>query len=259
MVWVSAFYKQGTPGGVIGKSLIRNENSFARLTNLFQSKFKIRKSRIPTLPANSTVMKKSVVIGIGVGGVLLIGVFAIVFVPPRKPLSLSFLEYQPLRAKLKLTNNSSKTITYLTDYAGGAVLVLAKTSPAWTNSSRELLNGTGTDGLTGKARPIYIYADPGFMTNGPPDNFKILHPNDLKPGQSVELYAWLQADGSPIRVGTVCIVPQGKLAQQFGRWLNRVKRWCRMKPTVPGRVEVWCNEQLQVPLSPTRGTNHYDL
>jgi hypothetical protein len=205
------------------------------------------------------VTKKSVQISIAIGLALVVGISVIVVVAASEPLSLTFLEYQPLRAKLKLTNHSGKTITYLTDYSGGAALVLPTSSARWTNSSRELIRGTGMDGATGKTTPFYIYGDPGFMTNGPPDNFKILHHNDLKPGQSAELYAWLQADGSPIRVGTLCIVPQGKLAQQFGRWLNRVKRWCRMKTTPPGVVEVWCSQPLQDPSSLRPGTNWYDL
>jgi len=207
----------------------------------------------------SNVMKKPAFISIAIGIALLVGISLIIFVSAREPLSLTFLEYQPLRAKLKLTNNSGKTITYLTDYAGGAALALPKTFPGWTNSSRELVSGTMMDAATGKTMPFYIYADPGFTTNGSRFHTESLHPNDLKPGQSVELYAWLQADGSSTRAGTVCIVPQGKLAEQFGRWINRVKRWCRMKSTPPGLVEVWCAEPLQDPTSLTPATNHHEL
>jgi hypothetical protein len=203
----------------------------------------------------SRVRKKSTLISIVIGIALLAGISVILFVSAREPISLTFLEYQPLRARLRLTNNSGKTITYLTDYAGGAALTLPKMSRGWTNSSRELLSGAM--GAGGKR--IYIYADPGFMTNGGPDNYKSLQPNDLKPGQSAELYAWLQADGSPIRAGTLCLVPQGKLAEQIGRWLNRVKRWCRMKTTPPGVVEVWCSQPLKDPSSLRSGTNWYDL
>ena len=207
----------------------------------------------------SRVTKKSSFISIVIRIALLVGISGILFVSAPEPISLTFLEYQPLRAKLRLTNNSGKTITYLTDYSGGAALALPKTSAGWTNSSRELIRGTMMDGLTGKTTPFYIYADPGFMTNLGPDNSKSLQPNDLKPGQSAELYAWLQADGSSIRAGTLCIVPQGKLAEQFGRWLNRVKRSCRMKTTPPGVVEVWCSQPLQDRSSLKPGTSWYDL
>jgi hypothetical protein len=200
-----------------------------------------------TLISKSSVKKRWVLTSIAIGLALLAGISVIVFVTARKPISLTFLEYQPLRAKLKLTNNSSKTITYMTDYFGGAALVLPKTSAGWTNSSRELLNGAMMDGLTGKTTPFHIYADAGYMTNGSRSHTESLQPKDLKPGQSAEIYAWLQADGSPIRVGTVCIVPQGKFAQQFGRWINRVKDWCHVKSTPPGLVEVWCAAPLQDP------------
>ena len=74
-------------------------------------------------------MKKPAFISIAIGIALLVGISLIIFVSAREPLSLTFLEYQPLRAKLKLTNNSGKTITYLTDYAGAAALALPKTFP----------------------------------------------------------------------------------------------------------------------------------
>jgi len=190
---------------------------------------------------------------------VLVGISVIVFVSACETISLTFLEYQPLRAKLRLTNNSGKTITYLTHYSGGAALVLPKASRGWTNSSKELIKATGSDLATGGTTPFYIYADAGFMTNGSPGDSKILHAKDLKSGESADLYAWLQADGTPIWVGTLCIVPQGELAQQFGRWMDRVKRWCRMRTLPPGVVEVWCSQPLQDRSSLMPGTNWYDL
>jgi hypothetical protein len=209
--------------------------------------------------SNSPAMKKRALMGIAIAVVVLAGISVNVFVSAREPISLTFLEYQPLRARLRLTNNSDKTITYLTDFSGGAGLTLPQTSTGWANSSRELLRATGTDAATGETTPIYIYADLGFTTNGTRGNGKILHPKELKPGESAEIYASLQADGSPIRVGTLCIVPQGKLAEQFGRWMDCVKRWCQMKSAPPGVVEVWCAQPLQDPSSLTPGTNWYDL
>ena len=195
-------------------------------------------------------MKRPVVIAVALG-VLLIGVLAIILVPAREPVSLTFVQYLPgaQAAKLKLTNISNKTITYLTDEHGGAVLALPKASTGSTNSMPEIVSGTMTP-PKGKPIPAYFFADPGFMTNG--GRFEVLHANDLNPGQSAQLYVWFEANGSPTRVGTVCIVPQGKLAQQFGRWINRVKSWCHMKSRSPGQVEVWCSESLQMSSSPTR-------
>jgi len=163
------------------------------------SQSEIRNSKILAHPANSSAMKKSVGIGIGIGVVLLIGVFAIVFVPSREPLSLTFVQYQPWRqaAKLKLTNNSSKTIIYLTDQGGAAVLALPKTCAGWSNSLPEILTGTTTD-AAGKTIPIYASAVPVFMTNRVLSHLKLLHCADLKPGESAELYVWFQVDGAPM-------------------------------------------------------------
>jgi hypothetical protein len=276
--WSAAFYKQGTPSGV----------TKAKRRHLFQPEIGMtgpawsQKSKIHprssldhaecgnnyiftealmsgTSASNSPAMKKRTLIGIAIAVVVLIGVLAIIFVSAREPISLTFLEYQSLRARLRLTNNSGKTITYLTHYSGDVALDLPKTFRGWTNSSKELVSLTGTDGATGKTTPFYIYADAGFMTNGSPGDSVILHAKELKPGESAEIYASLQADGSPTRVGTLCIVPQGELARQFGRWMDRVKRWCRMRTIPPGVVEVWCSQPLQDRSSLKPGTNWYDL
>jgi hypothetical protein len=195
--------------------------------------------------------------------VVLIGVLAIVLLPAREPLSLKLLVYLPgaQTAKLKLINRSSKTITYLTDQHGGAVLGLTKTSTGWSNSLPEIISATRTYTGTAKPTPAYFAADPGFLTNLSLARFEALETHELEPGQSAVLYIWFQADGSPTRVGTVCIVSQGKLAQQFGRWINRVKSWCHMRARPPGQVEVWCNEPLPIYEFPTNGTTkkRYEL
>jgi len=224
----------------------------------FAAQFEIRNSKISPLFANSSVMKKSAAVGIGVGVVLLIAVFAIAFVPARQPVSLTFLQYSAGRdaAKLKLTNNSRKTITYLTDQTGTPVLSLLKSSSGWTNMSPPIVTGThietrygtSTNVVSSTTNQIYLVTDLATLARGQiPET---LQTHTLEPGEGAELYVSLEADGPPIRVGTVCIVPQGKLAQQFGHWMDRVKRWCRMKPTVPGQVEVWCARPLQTSSSP---------
>jgi hypothetical protein len=197
-------------------------------------------------------MKKSALISIAIVAALLIGVCVTLFVPVREPVSLAFMQYLPgaQAAKLKLTNNSTKTITYLTDEHGGAVLALSKTSTGWTNSLPEILRGGTTDPATGKTIPAYFSGDPGFMTNGNGGRFELLRTNDLKPGQCAQLYVWFEADGSLTRVGTVCIIPQGSLAKRFGGWIGRVKQCCHLKSKPPGQIEIWCNEVLQVSSNP---------
>jgi hypothetical protein len=182
----------------------------------------------------------------------LIGVLAIVFVTSREPVSLTFSQYEPWpAAKLKLTNNSRKTITYLTGRADAPVLSRLKTSARWTNTSRPVISGTHWDAGTGQTNQIYLLADLAtFKAEVRLGRLDILQTHELEPGQSAELYVSLEAYGPPTRVGTVCIVPQGKLAQQFGHWVNRVKGWCHIKPAPPGQVEVWCNEPLQISSAP---------
>src|SRR5690242_5153549 len=85
-----------------------------------------------------TVMKRSVVISAAVG-VLLIGVCVVLFVPAREPLSLTLLNYRrwPHGATLRLTNNTTKTITYLTDWgAYTPVLFRQKTGNGWSTSAQ---------------------------------------------------------------------------------------------------------------------------
>jgi hypothetical protein len=199
-------------------------------------------------------MKRSVVISVAVGA-LLIGILVLVFVSAREPVSLTFLEYHESfhHAKLKLTNDSRKTITYVTDKEGTPVLCRVKTSAGWTNASRQVLNGTSWTPATGITNQIYIYADWAFPPSGPLWNrIEFLEAHELAPGQSVEFYFDLKADGPPMRVGVVCFTPPGTLARRFGQWRDRIKLWCRIKSfsRPPGQFEVWCDETLQISSPP---------
>jgi hypothetical protein len=226
-------------------------------------------------------MKKSAYISIAIGISLLVGISVVLFVHGREPVSLTFLRYEPWpAAKLRLTNNSRKTITYVTGRADARVLYRLKTCTGWTNRSPTILNGTRiqtTYGVSGNivsstTNQYYFVGDLDRMTEHPlGTRFAIfLQTHTLHPGESAELYVNLEADDTPRRVGTVCLVPQGKLAQQFSRWNTRVKGWCRIKSkstvpgqvsTPPGKVEVWCNEPLQISSKPTHGVKkkRYDL
>jgi hypothetical protein len=207
-------------------------------------------------------MKRSVVIGVIVGMALLTVVIAIAFVPAREPVSLTLMQYHrwPHGATLKLTNNSKKNIGYLTDLGGytlGAytpILFCQKTENGWTNTSPPI---SPSPNVTFIAQPsgFVVGSTNKFYSMGIPGTnagfMRALQPREIKPGRSAELYVSLEPDGPPIRVGTVCIIPQGKLAQQFGQWMVHIKRWCYLKSNPPGQVEVWCNEPLQVSSKPT--------
>lgn len=197
-------------------------------------------------------MKRRAFIGIGIAVVLLVGVLAIAFASARKPVSLTFLEYHQSfhHAKLKLTNGSRKTITYLTDRDDVPILCRLKTSKGWSNASRPVLSGTSWNSGSNKTNQIYVFADTAFpQPSGRAPRLEYLRAHELEPGQSAEFYFDLKVDGPPMRVGVVCFKPPGKLARQFGQWPDRVKLWCRIRlySKPPGQFEVWCNETLQLP------------
>jgi hypothetical protein len=199
-------------------------------------------------------MKRSVVIPVAVG-VLLIGVLAIFLVPAREPVSLALVQYHrwPHGATLKLTNNSSKNIAYLAD-AGAPLLFCQKTEKGWSNTSPNIsqlrLASYIQNGVVVIDTNLYFIGVLGNSTNA--GFTQPLRARELKPGRSTELYLILEPDGPPIRAGTVCIIPRGKLVQQFGQWMVHIKRWFHLKSNLSGQIEVWCNEPLQVSLRPTR-------
>jgi hypothetical protein len=209
--------------------------------------------------SNSPAMKRRAFIGIAIAIVVLIGLLVIVLVSAREPVSLTFLEYHRSfhDAKLKLTNGSRKTITYLTDHDDVPVLCRLKTSEGWTNTSRPISIGTSWT-PDGKTNQIYLFADWPFpRPGGPAPRLEFLQAHELGPGQSTEFYFDLKVDGPPMRVGVVCCTPPGKLARQFGQWRDRVKLWCRIKSysKPPGEFDVWCDETLQLPTAPVNEEN----
>jgi hypothetical protein len=230
----------------------------------------------PSSTHKSGAMKKSAFISVAIGIMLLVVISVVLLVPGREPVTLTFLRYEPWpAAKLKLTNNSRKTITYLTGRADAPVLYRLRTSAGWTNTSPRITTGTrvettyGASGtiVSSTTNQLYFLGDLNPLKPGNAgrrfDLAQHLQTHKLEPGQSGELYVTLEVDGASRRIGTVCIIPQGKLAQQFARWIGRVKGWCRIKSklTVPGQVEVWCNEPLQISSSPTHGVKkkRYEL
>ena len=212
------------------------------------------KSVKPRHDADLLNVKKPVVIWAAVAMAVLIGVLVAVFIPGRERLSLTLLHYQrwPHGATLKLSNDTRKTIKYLTDQGGGIFLFQYKTTEGWTNASIQITSVMAfLDGPGGKLSPVYIFRDPAMpIKPGPVDSVRS---RELKPGQSAEVYVGLEPDGLPMRVGVVCCVPQGVVAKRLGQWIGRVKQWCHLKSRPPGEFEVWCSEPLQVTAKPTRG------
>jgi hypothetical protein len=200
--------------------------------------------------ADFSIVKKPVVIWTLVAVVVLTGILVIAFVPGRQRVSLRLLQYQrwPHGATLVLSNDTKKTITYLTDQGGGIFLFQYKTPDGWTNASIPITSVMIMERVGGALNPGYIFADPAVpLKPGPADLVRI---QELKPGQSAQVYVGVVPDRPPMRVGILCCVPQGAVAKRFGRWIGQVKRWCHVKSKPPGQIEVWCSEPLQVSAKP---------
>jgi hypothetical protein len=200
-----------------------------------------------------SIVKKPVVIWTLVAVAVLIGVLVVVFIPGRERVSLTLLNYRrrPHGASLKLSNDTSRTITYLTDKGGFAFLSWQKTPNGWTNTSLPIMKVSFGDPVSRKATQVYIFDYPSSPKKVG-DSVELARSRELKPGQSAEIYVGLEPDGLPLRVGVAYGVPQGPVAQRIGKWIGRVKQWCHLKYKEPDLIEVWCSEPLQVSAKPAR-------
>lgn len=195
----------------------------------------------PRHDADLLNVKKPVIVWALVAAAVLIGVLVIVFVPGRERVSLTLLHYRrlPDGATLKLSNDTRKTITYFTMQGGSATLFVTKTADGWTNAPLPIIpEMEGADAVSAKAMGHFV-----FDLSAPEEPGRS---RQLKPGQSAEIYVGLEPDGMPMRVGVVCRIPQGAVAQRFGKWIWWIKQRCHMKSRPPGEIEVWCSEPLQV-------------
>jgi len=152
------------------------------------------------------------------------------------------------RAMIRLTNNSRTTIRYLADYdgsssAGSLLFRVQKMSNGWTTASTPIKSMLFPDPRTGMTNEYFFSAE----NVKPGESLRTFLTRDLKPGRSAEFWVWLEPGASPIRVGTICLVPQSKLAARWQPWLARIKGWCGIKATVPGQIEVWCPTSLHTP------------
>jgi hypothetical protein len=208
------------------------------------------------------MVKKRVIIWAAVAMAVLTGVVVIVFVPGRERVSLTLLHYQLLDylpqhgatlngATLKLSNDTRKTITYLTDYHGGIFLFQYKTPDGWTNASAPITSVMIMDRVGGTLTPGYIFHDPAIPQK-PGTGASPVRIRQLKPGQSAEVLVGVVPDELPMRVGIVCCVPQGAVAKRLGQWIWWIKQRCHLKSSPPGQIEVWCSEPLHVSAKPSR-------
>lgn len=164
---------------------------------------------------------------------------------------MTLVEYTrwPHGAKLRLTNGTQKTIRYVAERngtpAGCPVLCLQKTSNGWTSASATLWTLSVLDPITRRTTEEFFLFDPAAMPK-PGDHHVSLLTRDLIPGQCVEFWFRLEPGASPKRVGTICCVPPSELRKKLQPWLDRIKQWCRIKPTPAGQVRVWCPQSLEL-------------
>jgi hypothetical protein len=210
----------------------------------------------PGYRADLSMVKKPVIIWTLVAAAALIGVLVVVLVPGRERVTLTFLNYQrtPYGAMLKLSNDTRRTITYVNIEGGLPSLSQRKTPNGWTNTSIPIREFNVS--MRGNSQPnepkifACVFSDAGGS------QVKLVRSRELAPGQSAEVYVGLEPNGLPIRVGVVCYVPQGPVAQRIGTWVGWLKQQCHLKSTPPpGQIEVWCPEPLQVSAKPTRASN----
>jgi hypothetical protein len=194
------------------------------------------------------VVKKRVVIWTAVGVAVVIGALVVIFVPGRERVSLTLLRYRrgPDGATLKLSNDTARTITYFTKQGGSATLFVTKTADGWTNAPLPIIPEMEiADARSAKSMHL-------FVIDASSSPIELGRSRELKPGQSAEIYVGLEPDGLPMRVAVVCRIPQGAVAQRFGKWIWWIKQRCHLKSRPPGEIEVWCSEPLQLTAKPTR-------
>jgi len=197
-----------------------------------------------------SIVKKPVVIWTLAAVMVLIAVLVIAFVPGQQRVSLTLLNYRWSHgAVLKLSNDSRRTIIYLTDRDGGVSLFMQKTPGGWTNTSIPMTRGMiNFNPATGVATPTELW----FYYRSSSPRIESARSRELKPGQSAEVYVGLEPDGLPTRVGIMCYVPLGPVEQRMGQWIWWIKQRCHMKSRPPSEIEVWCSEPLQVSAKPER-------
>ena len=216
-------------------------------------------------------MKKHLPILVGVALTLGAGVIAVTLLGTGRRLSMTVVEYKrwPHGAMVRLANHGRTTVRYLAEQnglpMGSPVYVLQKTPEGWPAPSRALeymrlvtaqrIPGSTTYPVGSVARVMATAGHSNeifFLRSNamqPGDRLTSLLVRELKPGQTVEFFIGLEPDAALLRVGTICLLPQGQLERKLEPWLTRIKKWCHMKPIVPGQIEVWCPDSLGVSAS----------
>lgn len=181
------------------------------------------------------------------------GALAILVNIPAPSVSFKFLNYTrwPGGAMLRLTNGTPSTITYLTEpngiLPGGPILRLITTSNGWIDASAKIELGVTFMGTNGKPN---VNLDLRFPSTPPKpgESFATPRLKVLKPGTSVDFFIGLEPGASPVRIGTVCLVPRTRFGKVLQPFVARLRQLCGMKTAWPGPsvIEVWCPTSLQL-------------
>ncbi len=186
---------------------------------------------------------------VGLGLAVAVVALAISLASVRPGLSMSLVEYKrwPHGAMVRLTNGTHATSRYLAEHngtpAGSPILCVQKASNGWTTASVAVRIATFRAPGTGKTNEVFFLVDPAALPK-PSERIELLLTRDLRPGQSVEFFISLEPGAPPKRIGTICFFEQSKLMGALQPWLLSIKRWGRIKTTLPGQVKVWCPTSL---------------
>lgn len=180
----------------------------------------------------------------------------------RSDLSMTLVEYRrwPHGATLQLANNSERTVRYLMEPnatpAGGPLLREQQTSEGWLDqSSFTVRRGLLWDVRTATSSEAFALEDAWPPLPGQRRVATIAHDTELKAGERVRFFVRLEPDGSPVRVGTVCVLPESPIVKKVRPYLNRWKKWVDVDSIFPRLRQVWCVEPLQVSSSQGQGSD----
>ncbi len=153
----------------------------------------------------------------------------------------------PHGAILRLSNNTARTVRYVAEPnetpMGAPVLRIEKTSAGWSSGSVTIDAARVWTGRIPGTNEVLFIKPP--LPN-PGGRLVTLLTRELRSGESVDFFVYLQPRAPPVKCGTICLLSQSKLAQRLEPWISRVKQWCRVKKKLPGQIEVWCQEPLAV-------------
>ena len=196
-------------------------------------------------------MKKSVLLTTGLTLLVVVTLAALLAVSNRRSIRMTFLSYSqsPAGAFVRVHNGTPKNIVCLAQSNGSSnnspLLNLTQGFEYALPGAIRVWTGTLWDIKSGKPGRVLATSAVYPVPAGTP--VQLLDSYDLAPGQEVDLFVSLVPGASPKRVGTICLVARGKLANLIEPWLDRIRKFCGIKTSPTGQIEIWCSESLGLP------------